>query len=104
MSYDAITQTTERTRLMPDLRDLQNFLDRTSGSPPRYTDLPLFRVQGTDAGMFAEVDVIRRADRRDCQPDTPRRTGHYIASRDVALSVPARSRFLMPLPNARGGE
>ena len=49
----------ERTRLIAGLRDLADFLDRNPGVPvPRGTDLLVFPPQGSDAEMFADIDVI----------------------------------------------
>lgn len=79
MNYYANSQ--ERVRLIAGLRDLAEFLDQNPQVPaPRYADLLVFPLRGTDAEMFAEVDVI--ADQigvTASQNDTP--DGHYIASR-----------------------
>ena len=79
MTYYANAQ--ERVRLIAGLRDLAEFLDRNPRVPaPRYTDLLVFPLRGTDAEMFAEVDVIAgQIGVTASQNDTPDR--HYIASR-----------------------
>jgi hypothetical protein len=71
----------ERARLIAGLRDLAEFLDQNPQVPaPRYADLLVFPPRGTDAEMFAEVDVIaRHIGVTARQNDTPDR--HYIASR-----------------------
>ena len=75
----------ERAALIAGLRELAEFLDRNPQVPaPRYADLLVFPTKGTDAEMFAEIDVIaeqigttaRRNDTAD---------GHYIAYRDFGL-------------------
>jgi hypothetical protein len=79
MTYFANDQ--ERARLIAGLRDLAEFLDQNPQVPaPRYTDLLVFSSRGTDAEMFAEVDVIAvQVGVTASQNDTP--DGHYIASR-----------------------
>ncbi len=79
MTYYANDQ--ERVRLIAGLRDLAEFLDRNPQVPaPRYTDLLVFPPRGTDAEMFAEVDLIaEQVGVTARQNDTP--DGHYIASR-----------------------
>ena len=79
MSYYANDQ--ERVRIIAGLRDLAEFLDQNPQVPsPRYTDLFVFPPRGTDAEMFAEVDVIAgQIGVTASQNDTP--DGHYIASR-----------------------
>ena len=71
----------ERTRLIAGLRDLAEFLDQNPQVPaPRYADLLVFPPRGTDAEMFAEVDIIAgQIGVTATQNDTP--DGHYIASR-----------------------
>ena len=71
----------ERNRLIAGLRDLAEFLCQNPQVPaPRYTDLLVFPSRGTDAEMFAEVDVIaEQIGVTASQNDTPDR--HYIASR-----------------------
>jgi hypothetical protein len=71
----------ERARLIAGLRDLAEFLDQNPQVPaPRYNDLLVFPSRGTDAEMFAEVNVIaEQIGVTASQNDTP--DGHYIASR-----------------------
>lgn len=96
MAYYADNQ--ERVRLIAGLRDLAEFLDQNPQVPaPRYTDLLVFPSRGTDAEMFAEVDVIAEqigvTARRNDTPD-----GHYIASREFgpvqyrAVAIPQAAR------------
>jgi hypothetical protein len=79
MSYYADDQ--ERVRLIAGLRGLAEFLDRNPQVPaPRYADLLVFPLRGTDAEMFAEVDIIaEQIGMTASQNETP--DGHYIASR-----------------------
>ncbi len=79
MSYYADDQ--ERSRLIAGLRDLAEFLDRNPQVPaPRYADLLVFPLRGTDAEMCAEVDVIAgQIGVTASRNDTP--DGHYVASR-----------------------
>jgi hypothetical protein len=79
MSY--YTDDQERTRLIAGLRDLAEFLDQNPQVPaPRYADLLVFPLRGTDAEIFAEVDVIaEQIGVTAGQKDTPDK--HYIASR-----------------------
>lgn len=79
MTYYANDQ--ERVRLIAGLRDLAEFLAQNPQVPaPRYADLHVFPSRGTDAEMFAEVDVIaEQIGVTATQNDTP--DGHYIASR-----------------------
>lgn len=49
----------ERARLIRGLRELADSLDQNPDVPaPRWTDLMVFPPTGSDADMFAEVDVI----------------------------------------------
>ena len=71
----------ERERLIAGLRELADYLDQNAQVPvPRYADLLVFPDRGTDAKMFAEIDVIAEqigvTATRNETPD-----GHYIASR-----------------------
>ena len=68
----------ERARLIAGLRDLAEFLDQNPQVPaPRYTDLLVFPPTGTDAEMFAEVDVIaEQIGVTASQNDTPARPLH----------------------------
>jgi hypothetical protein len=49
----------ERARVIAGLHDLADFLDRNPHVPaPCFTDLFVFPPDGSDAEMFAEIDVI----------------------------------------------
>ena len=57
MSYYANSE--ERAALIAGLQELAEFLDRHPQIPaPRYSDLLIFPPVGSDAEMFAEIDVI----------------------------------------------
>ena len=57
MSYHANSE--ERRRLTAGLRELADFLDQNPQVPaPRRADLLVFPPDGSDAEMFAEIDVI----------------------------------------------
>jgi hypothetical protein len=57
MSYYANSD--ERTGLITGLRELAEFLDQNPQIPaPRHADLLVFPPAGSDAEMFAEIDVI----------------------------------------------
>jgi hypothetical protein len=96
MTYYANGQ--ERVRLIAGLRDLAEFLDQNPQIPaPPYTNLLVFPPRGTDAEMFAEVDVIaEQIGVTASQNDTPDR--HYIASRGFgpvqyrAVAIPQATR------------
>ena len=96
MSYYADDQ--ERARLIAGLRDLAEFLDQNPQVPaPRYTDLLVFPPSGTDAEMFAEIDVIaEQIGATASDADSP--AGHYSASRDFgpvqyrAVAIPHSAR------------
>ena len=96
MSYYAYDE--GRARLIAGLRDLAEFLDRNPQVPaPRYADLLVFPPRGTDAEMFAEVDIIaEQIGVTARQNDTP--DGHYIASRSFgpvqyrAVAIPRAAR------------
>jgi hypothetical protein len=79
MSYYANSE--ERERLIAGLRELADFIDQNAQVPvPRYADLLVFPAKGTDAEIFAEIDVIaEQISVTAVQNDTPDR--HYIASR-----------------------
>ena len=90
----------ERVRLIAGLRDLAEFLDQNPQVPtPRYTDMLLvFPPPGSDAEMFAEVDVIAtQIGVTASDADSPA-VGHYSAVRDFgpvqyrAVAIPLRSR------------
>ncbi|MGH3245349.1 MAG: hypothetical protein ACRDOI_03935 [Trebonia sp.] len=96
MNYYANTE--ERGRLIAGLRDLVDFLDGNPQVPvPRRTDMLVFPPAGSDAEMFAEIDVIaRRIGITATDADSP--SGHYSAVIDfgpvqyraVAIPHPAR--------------
>ena len=96
MSYYANSE--ERARLIAGLRDLAEFLDQNPQVPaPRSTDLLVFPSRGTDAEMFAEIDVIaEQIGTAASRNDTP--DGHYIAHRDFgsvqyrAVAIPNSAR------------
>jgi hypothetical protein len=79
MNYYADNE--ERVRLIAGLRDLAEFLDRNPQVPaPPYADLLVFPPTGTDAEMFAEIDVIAgQIGATASRDETP--AGHYRASR-----------------------
>lgn len=80
MSYYASSE--ERIRIIAGLRELAEFLERNPEVPaPRRADVMVFPVHGSDAEMFAEIDVIaRRIGATASDADSPR--GHYSAVRD----------------------
>jgi len=79
MSYYADSR--ERAALIAGLRELAEFLDRDPQVPaPRYTDLLVFPPTGSDAEMFAEIDVIAgQVGVTASDADSP--AGHYSAVR-----------------------
>ena len=96
MSYYANSE--ERERLIAGLRDLADFFDQNPQVPaPRYADVLVFPARGTDAEMFAEIDVIaEQIGVTAAQNDTP--DGHYIAYHDFgpvqyrAVAIPQAAR------------
>jgi hypothetical protein len=88
----------ERVRVIAGLRDLADFLDRNPQVPaPRYTDLLVFPSIGSDAEMFAEIDVIAELIGVTAgDADSP--AGHYSAVRDFgpvlyrAIAIPHSAR------------
>ncbi len=96
MSYYANSE--ERAGLIAGLRELAEFLDQNPDVPaPRWTDLLVFPPAGSDAEMFAEIDVI--ADQvgvTASDADSP--AGHYSASRGFgpvqyrAVAIPHAAR------------
>ena len=96
MSYYANSE--ERTRLIAGLRELAEYLDRNSDVPaPRWTDVLVFPPVGTDAEMFAEIDVIAaRIGTTASDAESP--AGHYSAVRDFgpvqyrAVAIPHSAR------------
>jgi hypothetical protein len=79
MSYYANPD--ERVRLIRGLHDLAEFLDQNPGVPaPRWADLMVFPPAGSDAEMFADVDVIAELiGTTASDADSP--AGHYTAAR-----------------------
>jgi hypothetical protein len=102
MSYHANSQ--ERRLLTAGLRELADFLDQNPLVPaPRRAELLVFPANGSDAEMFAEVDVIaERIGASASDDDSP--AGHYSAKRDFG---PVRYR-VVAIPNSAtpgdGGE
>ena len=96
MSYYANSE--ERAELIAGLRDLAEFLAENPGVPvPRRTDMLVFPPVGSDAEMFAEIDVIAgRIGTTASDADSP--TGHYRAYRDFgpvqyrAIAIPHSAR------------
>ena len=88
----------ERVRLIGGLRDLAEFLDGNPQVPaPRFTDLFVFPPAGSDAEMFAEIDVIAgQIGVTATDADIP--SGHYSAVRDFgpvryrAVAIPHSAR------------
>jgi hypothetical protein len=88
----------ERWRFIAGLRDLADFLDQNPQVPaPWRADVLVFPVAGTDAEMFAEVDVIAgQIGTTANDADSPR--GHYSARRDFgpvqyrAVAIPNSAR------------
>jgi hypothetical protein len=94
MNYYADNE--ERARLIAGLRDLAEFLDQNPQVPaPPYADLLVFPPTGTDAEMFAEIDVIARQIGTTASDDDP--SGHYRACRYFgpvqyrAVAIPNRT-------------
>jgi hypothetical protein len=77
MSY--YTNSEERAELIAGLRGLADFLDQNSQIPaPRFADLLVFPPNGSDAEMFAEIDVIaEHIGTTASDADSP--AGHYSA-------------------------
>jgi len=96
MSYYANCE--ERARLISGLRDLAEFLDKNPGVPaPPRTDVLVFPPVGSDAQMFAEIDVIAaQIGATASDADSP--AGHYSAYRDFgpvqyrAVAIPHSAR------------
>jgi hypothetical protein len=88
----------ERTRLIAGLRSLAEFLDQNPEIPaPSWADLHVFPPDGSDAEMFAEIDVIaERIGVTASDADSP--AGHYSAVRDFgpvqyrAVAIPRHAR------------
>ena len=96
MSYYANSE--ERAGLIAGLRELAEYLDQNLDVPaPRWTDLLVFPPAGSDAEMFAEVDVIAsRIGAMASDAGSP--AGHDSASRDFgpvqyrAVAIPHAAR------------
>jgi hypothetical protein len=96
MSYYANSE--QRAGLIAGLRDLAEFLDQNPQVPaPPYTDLLVFPPTGTDAEMFAEIDVIAgQIGTTASDDDNP--ADHYRASRYFgpvqyrAVAIPSAAR------------
>ena len=88
----------QRAALIAGLRDLADFLDQNQQTPaPCRTDLLVFPPEGSDAEMFAEIDVI--AERiRTTASNVGSPAGHYSAVRDFgpvqyrAVAIPNSAR------------
>lgn len=88
----------ERAGLIAGLRELADFLDQNPEVPaPWRADVIVCPADGTDAEMFAEIDVI--ADRIGVTAsDTGSPRGHYRAVRDFgpvqyrAVAIPHSAR------------
>ena len=96
MSYYANSE--ERTALIAGLRSLAEFLDQNPRVPaPRCTDLLVFPPFGSDAEMFAEIDVIA-GQIGTTASDAGSPAGHYSAVRDFgpvqyrAVAIPCSAR------------
>ena len=88
----------ERSGLIAGLRELAEFLDQHPQVPaPRRTDLFVFPQDGSDAEMFAEIDVIA-AEIGATATDADSPAGHYSAVRDFgpvqyrAVAIPRAAR------------
>ena len=94
------TNSEERRQLIAGLRELAEFLDQNPQIPaPWRADVLVFPPNGSDAEMFAEIDVIaEQIGATASDADSP--AGHYSAVRDfgpvqyraVAIPNSARSR------------
>jgi hypothetical protein len=88
----------ERARVIAGLRDLADFLDRNPQVPaPCLIDLFVFPPSGSDAEMFAEIDVIAALiGTTASDADSP--AGHYSALRGFgpvqyrAVAIPNSAR------------
>jgi hypothetical protein len=92
----------ERVRLIAGLRSLAKFLDQNPEVPaPSRADLLVFPPCGSDAEMFADIDVIaERIGVTAGDADSP--AGHYSAVRDFG---PVQYRAVaIPRSGREGGE
>jgi hypothetical protein len=80
MNYYA--DSSERTAFTAGLRDLANYLDQNPAVPsPRDILVHVFPADGSNAEMFAEIDVIAaQIGATASDADSP--AGHYSAVRD----------------------
>jgi len=86
----------ERGRLIAGLRQLADFLGQNPDVPaPRYAEVIVFPARGSNAEMFAEVDVVaQQIGATASSADSP--AGHYSAARDFgpvhyrAVAIPNR--------------
>jgi len=95
MNYYADDQ--ERVRLIAGLRDLAEFLAQNPQVPaPPYADVLVFPPPGSNAEMFAEIDVIAAQISATAAADEP--GGHYRAVRHFgpvqyrAVAIPNSTR------------
>jgi hypothetical protein len=96
MSYHANSE--ERERLTAGLRELADFLDQNPEVPvPWRVGVIVFPAEGTDAEMFAEIDVIA-AQIGTTATDAGSPGGHYSAVREFgpvqyrAVAIPHSAR------------
>ena len=94
MSYYANSE--ERAELIAGLRELAEFLDQNPQVPaPRSTDLLVFPPDGSDAEMFAEIDVIAGQigahGQRRRQPGRPLQRGRATSARCSTAPSPSRN-------------
>jgi hypothetical protein len=95
MIYHANSE--ERGRLIAGLRQLADFLHQNPDVPaPRYAEVIVFPAPGTNAEMFAEIDVIaQQIGATASSADSP--ADHYSAARDFgpvryrAVAIPTRN-------------
>lgn len=94
MIYQANSE--ERGRLIAGLRELADFLGQNPDVPvPRYIDVLVFPAPGSNAEMFAEIDLIARQTGATAS-DAGSPAGHYSAVRDFgpvhyrAVAIPNR--------------
>jgi hypothetical protein len=99
MSNHANSQ--ERGRFTAGLRELADFLDQNPQVPaPWRADVLVFPAHGTDAEMFAEIDVIaEQIGVTATNAGSPR--GHYSAVRDFG---PVQYRAVAISHSARGDD
>jgi hypothetical protein len=99
MSYYANPD--ERARLINGLHDLAEFLDQNPDLPaPLWADLMVFPPLGSDAEMFANVDVIAELIGTTAS-DAGSPAGHYTAARHFG---PVQYRVIAIPNSARDAE